>query len=66
MMGSVDCPKGREHRIKVVGIEESEYNCEPEDIVEKIVKQNNIQQQETDFKLKVLRKTKIFTRRFNL
>lgn len=63
---SVDRPKIKEHRIKVVGIEESEYNCKPEDIVEKIVKQNNIQQQNADFKLNVLRKTSIFNRRFNI
>lgn len=64
---SVNCPKIKEHRVKVVGIEEEEYNRKNEEIVEKIIKQNHIRhREETDFKIKILRKSNVFNKRFNI
>lgn len=60
----VDRPKLRNHRIKVVGVNEDAANESDEDIVNGIMKQNYLDTGKND--LKVLRRTKVFNRRFNL
>lgn len=62
---SVETPKVLEHRIKVVGISESEYSLTDNEIVSKIEKQNNLQSN-IDRKIKILRKTKIVSGKFTM
>lgn len=62
----VDRPKTREHRIKVVGIHEDEYESTEEQIIERIVKQNDLRVNNRNFKMKILRRTKLLNRKFNL
>lgn len=62
----VDRPKTHEHRIKVVGIEESEHGAADENIVDRITKQNDLDQNAKDFKLKILRRTNVVNEKFSI
>lgn len=62
---SVDVPKLLNHRIKVVGVHESEYSLTDDEIVSKIENQNSLQNN-SDKKIKILRKTKIVNNRFTM
>lgn len=59
----VDQPKKHDHRIKVVGVHESEYE---EDLIMSVIKQNELQENIKDFKLKILRKSNVLNKRFNI
>lgn len=59
----VDRPKLLERRIKVVGINECEFNNTEEQIRAKIVKQNDL---ETNSTLKIRFKSRVFNGRFNI
>lgn len=62
----VEQPKIRDNRIKVVGLDESEYSVSEEDIVRRVIKQNDLDAQNKNFKLKILRKTNVINGRFNI
>lgn len=62
----VDRPKTHEHRIKVVGINECEHGIGDGDIIHKVIRQNDLEINNKDLKLKILRKTNIVNKRFNL
>lgn len=62
----VDRPKTHEHRIKVVGINECEHDTDDGDIINKVISQNNLDRTRNNFKLKILRKTNVVYRKFNI
>lgn len=62
---SVDVPKVLEHRIKVVGVNESEYSLGDQEVVAKIKKQNNIQESPNK-KINIIRRSNVVNRRFNI
>lgn len=62
----VDRPKTREHRIKVVGIHEDQYESTEEQIIERVAKQNDLRVNNKNFKIKILRRTQLLNRKFNL
>lgn len=62
----VDRPKIHDHRIKAVGIDECEYGDSDEIIIDKIIKQNDLESSSKNFKLKILRKTVVINKKFNL
>ncbi|XP_050315413.1 uncharacterized protein LOC126749761 [Anthonomus grandis grandis] len=62
---SVEVPKLLEHRIKVVGINESEYNLSDNEILAKIKSQNKIPESRNR-KIQIVRKTKIVSKKFNM
>lgn len=62
---SVDVPKVLEHRIKVVGVNESEYSLADQEIVAKIKKQNNIQESPNK-KINIIRRSNVVNGRFNI
>lgn len=49
-----------------MGIEESKYSVSDVDIVNKIIKQNDLEANSKSFKLKILRKTNVDNGRFSL
>lgn len=63
---SVDRPKIKEYRVKIVGIDESEFNKENDEIVRKVIRQNDIHHENSDFKLKIVRRSNVFNSRFNV
>lgn len=62
----VDRPKILNHRLKVVGVNENEYAVGDELIIEKIIRQNDLSADRSDFKMNLLRRTNVFNKRFNL
>lgn len=62
----VDRPKTREHRIKVVGVDEGEYQSTDDDIIKRVMKQNDLGGSNNSFKLQILRKMQVVNRRFNI
>lgn len=53
----VDRPKTHDHRIKAVGVDESEYGTADEDIIERLIRQNDLEANGNNFKIKILRRT---------
>lgn len=62
----VDTPRKHEHRIKVVAINECEYNVPEHDIIERVINQNHLDKSSMDFKIRILRKTNVVNKKFNI
>jgi len=62
----VDRPKTHSHRIKVVGIDEGEYSTADDEIIETVMRQNDLRETNTGLKLRILRKTQMVNRKFNM
>ncbi|CAH0555186.1 unnamed protein product [Brassicogethes aeneus] len=61
----VDRPKLLNHRIRVIGIHESEFNNTDEEILLKVLNQNGIEKKENT-RVKILRKTKVLNKKFKI
>lgn len=62
----VNRPKVNEHRIKVVGVNESERNVSDESIIDRVIKQNELDRNDSNLNLKILRRTNVFNKKFNI
>lgn len=63
---SVEVPKILSHRIKVAGINESEYGLTDTEIVSRIESQNNLHDNNLDKKIRVVRKSKVYNNKFSM
>lgn len=62
----VDRPKKHEHRIKVVGVNACEHGIDDEEIVNRVIKQNDLNKNDISFNMKILRKTNVVNNKFNI
>lgn len=60
----VDRPESLSQRLKIVGVNEEEFNLSNEALIMKIKKQNGLNKENT--KIKILRKSNLFNKRFNI
>lgn len=57
-------PQPYKNRIKVIGIHENEFNVENDKVLEKIVKQNNLDEKNSC--IKILRRSTVQSKKFNM
>lgn len=62
----VERPKSLQHRVRIVGVDECEYDRNDSDILVKIVKQNDLNINDNTAKMDVIRRTKIIRKKFSL
>lgn len=62
----VERPKSLQHRVRIVGIDECEYDRNDSDILVKIVKQNELNINDNCSKMDIIRKTKIIRKKFSI
>lgn len=62
----VERPKTLQHRIKVVGVDESDFETDDSAMISKLIKQNDILNVDNSFNMRIMRKTKVVKSKFNL